>query len=129
MPMTGAKFPYRIVSPPTDEALARLYSDSDVFVSPSWLEGFPLPPLEAMACGTPVVTTSVGTEDYALDGLNALVVPSRQPDALAKSILQLLKDDSLREALTQEGLRTADQFSWDRTTDCLEAILHRSLDH
>jgi len=127
LPMTATEFPYRIVSSSTDEALARLYSDSDVFVSPSWLEGFPLPPLEAMSCGTPVITTNVGTEDYAFNGVNSLVVPPQRPKELAKAILQLLRNDDLGEALTQEGLRTASQFSWEKTADCLEGILRHSL--
>lgn len=94
----NAQFPYRIKSCPTDESLAQQYSDSDIFVSASTLEGFGLPALEAMACGTTVVSTSIANEDYAVDEVNSLLVPPRRPDEIAKSILRLLQDDTLRFA-------------------------------
>lgn len=60
------------------EALAKLYRSADVLFVPSWLESFPLQPLEAMACGIAVVTTKTGTEDFARDGVTALVVPPQE---------------------------------------------------
>src|SRR5262249_12366446 len=69
-----------------DKDLADLYRSADCLVTPSWYESFPLPPLEAMACGVPVITTRYGTEDYAEDGRNALVVDPRHPDLLAAAI-------------------------------------------
>jgi glycosyltransferase involved in cell wall biosynthesis len=93
--------------------LATLLRSADLVVSPSWYESFPLPPLEAMACGAPVLTTREGTEDYAVHDVNAFVVPGRDSSALNAALRQLLDDLSLRQQLAQAGSRTAQQFSWD----------------
>ncbi|MEI6188568.1 MAG: glycosyltransferase family 1 protein, partial [Alphaproteobacteria bacterium] len=66
-----------------DETLCDLYNTCNLFVFPSLHEGFGLTVLEAMACGIPVVTTKIGTEDYALHEENSLVVPPRNPEAMA----------------------------------------------
>ena len=59
------------------DELSRLYAESDIVLCPSWYESFPLPPIEAMACGTAVITTPYGTEDYAIDGHTAIVARPR----------------------------------------------------
>jgi len=107
---------------PTDEELSKLYSLSDIAVVPSLYESSPLPPLEAMACGAPVVTTRYGTEDYCFNEVNSLVVPPKDHKALANAILRLLKDESLRENLRKEGLKTAKLFTWDETTNKVERL-------
>jgi glycosyltransferase involved in cell wall biosynthesis len=66
-----------------------------------------------MACATAVVTTREGTEDYAVDGHNALVVPGRDVPALASAIATCLADASLRERLASQAHTDAQQFSWD----------------
>ena len=102
----------------SDRKLADLYSMADVQVTPSWYESAPLPPLEAMACGTPVVTTRYGTEDYCFDHRNSLVVQPKNPKALANAIIEVLKDNKLR-----------DRFSEGRAENCAEIYLgkcHRS---
>jgi glycosyltransferase involved in cell wall biosynthesis len=98
-----------------------------VLVSASWYESFPLPPLEAMACGLPVITTPYGTEDYAFDGVNAIVVPPQDPKVLAEAIIRLLDDKDLREKLSKEGLNTAKKFTWDKTTDKVEELFKNAL--
>jgi len=112
---------------PTDEELSKLYSLSDIAIVPSLYESSPLPPLEAMACGTPVVTTRYGTEDYCFNEINSLVVSPKDPKALANAILRLLKDESLRENLRKEGLRTAKLFTWDETANKVEQLFMRSI--
>jgi glycosyltransferase involved in cell wall biosynthesis len=92
--------------------LAELFRSVDVVVTASWFESFPLPPLEAMACGTAVITTREGTEDYAVDRVNALVVPGRDVEALAAAVLELAYDRALRTSLAQAGPATAARFSW-----------------
>lgn len=111
----------------TDDELSELYSFCDVFVLPSWIEGCPAPPLEAMACGAPVVTTRYGTEDYAIDGENALVVPPRNPQVMAQAILRVLEDEKLASKLRENGPKTAKQFSWDKTTDKIEKLFLEKL--
>jgi glycosyltransferase involved in cell wall biosynthesis len=107
---------------PTDEELSKLYSLSDIAVVPSLYESSPLPPLEAMACGTPVVTTRYGTEDYCFNEVNSLVVPPADYKALASTILRVLKDEDLRENLRKEGLKTAKLLTWDETTNKVERL-------
>ena len=106
-----------------DQELAELYSSCDVFVLGSWYEGFPAPPLEAMACGAPVVTTdNLGIREYGIDGENCLIVPPRNPEAMANAILRLLSDEELCKKLSENGPKTASQFSWDKTTDKIEHL-------
>lgn len=119
--------PYRFYRSPSDNELAELYSNSDLVVSPSWHESFPLPPLEAMACGAPVITTLYGTEDYAFDNVNALVVPPRDSVKMSEAILRLLEDKALREKLSGEGIKTAQKFTWDKTTDQVEKLFQLAL--
>lgn len=107
---------------PSDDELAQLYSDMDLVVCPSWYESFPLPPLEAMACGAPVVATRFGTEDYAEHGRNAYVVPGKDPVALREGIEAVLADGALRERFRREGPRTAARFTYDATCDKVEAL-------
>jgi glycosyltransferase involved in cell wall biosynthesis len=108
----------------SDQELAELYASCDVFVSASWYEGFGLPPLEAMACGAPVILTdSRGVREFAVDGENCLMVPIRDPDALAKAIVRLLQDKSLAERLAANGPKTAARFSWDAAVHRFERAL------
>jgi glycosyltransferase involved in cell wall biosynthesis len=102
------EFSYTIFKNVDDETLAKLYSSADVFIFTSYKESFGLPPLEAMACGTPIVTTDCGgIRDYAVDGYNALIVPPGDPKAVADAVLKMLRDDKLRERLVEHGIETA----------------------
>jgi len=112
--------PYEFIKFPSDLELAKLYSKANVVFSSSWYESFPLPPLEAMACGTPVVTTKYGTEDYAINGENALVVQPRDPEALAEAILRILHNKQLSEKLIRNGLETPKKHNWEKTADKVE---------
>ena len=106
-------FPHKKIGWLSREELCRYYSAADVFVYTSLFEGFGLPPLEAMACGCAVVMTdSFGSRDYAIPGVNCIVV-QKNPEAIALAIDELLSDDSLRNSLIKEGLRTAKSFSID----------------
>jgi glycosyltransferase involved in cell wall biosynthesis len=123
-----AKVPNKFITRPDDKKLACLYSACDVFVSASWYEGFGLPPLEAMACGAAVVTTnSRGVLEFAVDGQNCLMVPPKDPDALAKAILRLLSDENLADLLRKNGPGTTAMFDWERATDRFETVLLKSI--
>jgi glycosyltransferase involved in cell wall biosynthesis len=109
---------------PSDEELKELYCSADVFVFPSWVEGWGSPPMEAMACGTACVTTDVGgVPDYAIAGVTALVVPPREPNKIAEAVITLLKDDDKRNQIAKAGYDYIQQFTWDRTVDQFERIL------
>lgn len=118
---------YRFIRVPPDEELARLYSSADVVACPSWYESFPLVPIEAMACGAPVVTTRVGTEDYAIHEETALVVPPRDPRALAGAIRRVLDDEPLRERLRTAGRAKAREFTWARAVDGVEHLFRHAM--
>jgi glycosyltransferase involved in cell wall biosynthesis len=79
-----------------------------------------------MACGAPVVLTdSRGVREYARPGENCLLVPIRQPEALAAAILRVLDDQVLRDRLRLEGPSTAARFDWQTAGDRFEAALVR----
>jgi glycosyltransferase involved in cell wall biosynthesis len=88
--------------------IASFYRSCDLFVLPSLYEGFPLPPLEAMACGTAVVISDCGgMRDYAVDGSNALVVPTADTAAIAAAVARIAGDEPLRRRLIRTGYETA----------------------
>jgi glycosyltransferase involved in cell wall biosynthesis len=96
------------------ETLQILYRLARAFVFPSLYEGFGLPPLEAMASGTPVVTSNVSALPE-VTGDAAVLVDPRDRDAIADGIQSVLEDDSLRAELATKGIARARQFSWDRS--------------
>jgi len=95
-----------------EETLAVMYRLAGVFVFPSLYEGFGLPPLEAMASGTPVVTSNVSSLPEVAGDAAVLVNPY-DPAAIAEGIYQVLTDEQLRRGLRQRGLARARQFSWE----------------
>ena len=91
--------------------MASFYRRCGLFVLSSRMEGFPLPPLEAMACGCAVLTTACGgTEEYAVSRVNAWVVPPAKPSEMARAIRILCADPHLRKALALEGKKTAARY-------------------
>ncbi|WP_148255177.1 glycosyltransferase family 4 protein [Aidingimonas lacisalsi] len=105
------------------EKLAMLYSNADIVFVPSWFESFPLQPVEAMACGAAVITTRIGTEDYARHNETALVVEPRKPESLANAIIRLIYDCDKREKLASAGLAEAKKFTWDQSAREVKAAL------
>jgi len=98
--------------PPED--LPIVYNLADIFIYPSLYEGFGLPPLEAMACGTPVITTAVSSMPEHV-GQAGLLVPPGDENALTEAIIRLLNDEELRSRLSILGPQQAAQFTWTRT--------------
>jgi glycosyltransferase involved in cell wall biosynthesis len=96
------------------ETLRAFYQSASAFVFPSLYEGFGLPPLEAMACGTPVVCSSVSSLPEVVDRAALIVNPENVFD-IARGMREVLLDEALRCRLIAEGLRNARQFSWERT--------------
>jgi glycosyltransferase involved in cell wall biosynthesis len=98
----------------SDETLAVLYRLAAVFVFPSLYEGFGLPPLEAMASGTPVVTSNVSSLPEVAGDAAVLVDPYDAID-IKDGIKRVLTDPALREELRRKGLQRAREFSWERS--------------
>ena len=107
----------------TDVDLARLYACAEAFVFPSRYEGFGLPPLEAMACGTPVVCSNTTSLPEAVGDAALLVDP--EPDTLAKGIMCILRDSETRASLVERGLHRVRRFQPDRIAD---ELYHKLLD-
>lgn len=105
-----------------DEAdLPALYSGAVGVAIPSLYEGFGLPVLEAMACGTPVVTSNVSSlPEVAGDA--ALLVSPTDLDTITHALEQLLTDPTLRQALVQRGLARASQFTWEAAARQLQQV-------
>jgi glycosyltransferase involved in cell wall biosynthesis len=107
----------------SDEDLRALYSSCRVFIYPSTYEGFGLPPLEAMACGAPVVTTRVpSTKECA-----ARIVSSTDFRQLAQVLSELLTDDQARDTLIIRGREYSQQFSWQRTAALTREVYEQAL--
>lgn len=97
-----------------DADLPLLYNGAGVFVYPSLYEGFGLPPLEAMACGTPVVTSNVSSLPEVV-GTAGLMVPPLDAMAIAEAIGRVLTDHQFADQLSIQGIQRAQDFSWEKT--------------
>jgi glycosyltransferase involved in cell wall biosynthesis len=110
-----------------DEDLPALYNGAELFAFPSLYEGFGLPVLEAMACGTPVVTSnSSSLPEVAGDA--ALLVGPLDVEALAGAMQCVLADEVLATELREKGLARAAQFTWERTARETVAVYQKAID-
>lgn len=103
--------------------LAELNATADFSLMASWYESFPLPPLESMACGTVPVTSRYGTEDYAVDGKNALVFLPRKIDEIAEKLVFAIENPDRCRQMAEAGLEVVKEFTWAKATDRLEQII------
>jgi D-inositol-3-phosphate glycosyltransferase len=111
--------------------LATYYAAADAFVSTPWYEPFGITPLEAMACGTPVIGSNVGGIKFSVrDGETGYLVPPNDPAALAGRIADLVRDPATRARFSQQGIRRAnDLFTWAKVTEALSAVYDGVLEH
>jgi glycosyltransferase involved in cell wall biosynthesis len=117
--------PYEFHGPMGHDELSKLYAESDIVLCPSWYESFPLPPIEAMACGTAVITTPYGTEDYAIDNHTAIVVRPRVVSDFALALDSLVRSPELRERLARNGRAMAESLTWEGAVKAREELLWR----
>lgn len=108
----------------SDWEIARLYNQVGCLVSTSLHEGFGLPHIEAMACGTPVVTTdSDGNTEFCEHRANCLMYNWDNMLGMAGGIREIFQNEGLRETLITNGITTALQYTWDPVIDRLEKFL------
>lgn len=108
---------------PVGGALRDIYNSCDMFVFPSHVEGFGLPPFEAMACRKPVVTTDVGAvPDFLTHGKTAMICGSRDVRGMAGHIVELIENKSLRDKIACGGFQVAQKMSWEKAVDSMESL-------
>ena len=104
--------------------LITLYSLADVFAFPSFFEGFGIPPLEAMACGAPVITSNTSSlPEVAGDA--AILVDPHDTHAIADAITRVLEDEQLREELRQKGYLQAQRYTWSRSAGKMLSVYQK----
>jgi glycosyltransferase involved in cell wall biosynthesis len=110
------------------EGLPTLFCLADAFVFPSLYEGFGLPPLEAMACGTAVVCSNSSSLPEVC-GDAALLIEPRNVVQLKEALTRVLDDQTLRRELRERGLRQVQRFSWENTARATCLVYKRALEH
>lgn len=104
-----------------------LYNGAELFVYPSLYEGFGIPPLEAMACGTPVITSNTSSLPEVVSDA-AVVINPYDVEELAQAMGRILKDNELKKILRKKGLRRAKFFSWRKSAQKTLAVFKETLD-
>jgi len=115
----------RWLGPVAEEALPALYAGADLFVFPSLYEGFGLPVLEAMACGTPVACAHTPALRELVDD-NAALFDPLDVEEMAQVIGDLLRDAAARRALAERGAERATAFTWERTARATLTVYHEA---
>jgi glycosyltransferase involved in cell wall biosynthesis len=105
--------------------LAALYGGADALLFPSWLEGFGLPLLESMACGTPVITSGTAAMPE-IAGPAGVYVDPESPHSIASATAALLRDPQHRDRLVALGRERAQKFSWDRAAEATAQVLRQA---
>lgn len=122
------RVPHRWVLHPSQEALATLYRETDLFVSAERRAGWCNTAAEAMASGAAVACTPSGTEDFAHHRESALVARWPWSWALARPIEKLLRDPGLRRRMAAGGRRAIQEFGWERTASHVEAAFRKGIE-
>lgn len=100
----------------SENELAELYNAVDLFVLPSLYEGFGMPPLEAMACGTPVITSNTSSLPEVVEDA-AIIVDPYNVNKFAEEMYEVLTNEELKEEMIKKGLRRSKMFSWDNSAE------------
>lgn len=110
-----------------DSFLPTLYNAADAFVYPSLYEGFGLPPLEAMSCKTPVITSNL-TSIPEVTSDAAILINPHNIDELSSALVTLLNNDSLKQNLAEKGYKRSQNFTWNNTAEKTFAAYKKVID-
>ncbi len=102
------------------------YNLASLFVYPSFFEGFGFPPLEAMRCGVPVITSNSSSMPEIINGGGVMIDPHR-PSEIATAMREILTDKTLREKLIQKGLQQSQKFDWRKSAKRLVPYFQKNL--
>lgn len=117
----------RFYKNPTQDSLRRLYNNSSIFLSPSLMEGFPLPPAEAMMCGCAVVASDIGGHrEYIVNEKNALLFSPKDINKNVELLLRLIENDEYRCIIAHEGLEDIQKFKWEDSVDKFIKFISRN---
>ena len=109
---------------PGQSIIRQLYNEAAIFISPSIAEGWPLPPAEAMQCGTAVVGTDIGGHrEYMYPEVTALLCAAQNPSSIENQVRRLMLNPTLRAELAENGYKSIQRFVWNTSVDRLERIL------
>ncbi|MFX1595214.1 MAG: glycosyltransferase family 4 protein [Promethearchaeota archaeon] len=113
----------------SEREIPTYYSMGDIFITYSYAsEGFGLTPIESIACGTPVICSALSAYKEVLHD-NAIFVPPKNPQQLAKEIVKLLKDDNKRKTLIEKAQAFVKRYTWDSVGKKLEVVYQKFLDN
>lgn len=121
-------FPCRFYLNLPQEGMAAMYGAADLFVSAEKRAGWSNTAAEAAACGLPLVCTKSGTEDFAIDGKNAIVIPRRNVSLLRKAVKRICDEPGLGEAMGRESAEIMKAFTWEKICDRMERDFRKLLE-
>ncbi len=122
----GLPFRYYLDLP--QERMPAVYNGADVFVSAERRAGWSNTSAEAAACGLPLVCTRSGTEDFAVDGETAVIIPRRNTRSIARAILSLRSDGQKTRMMGKLARARVLEFTWDRVCDRMESTFGKMID-
>ena len=112
---------------PSQQELRACYNQASIFVAPARMEGWPLPPAEAMSCGAALAATDIGGHrEYGVHEETALLSPPLSPEKLAENVLRLVRHPELRTRLARQGHQSIQKYGWGRGIDSFEQLLDHS---
>ena len=111
----------------SDEKLAHLINSAHALVHPSLYEGFGFPPVEAMACGTPVLGSDASSIPEVV-GEGGMLFDPTDPSSIAQQTIRLLSDDALHVRLSEQAVHQAAKFTWDRAAEMTEVSFENALE-
>ncbi len=109
---------------PSQNVLRKLYNEAAIFLSPSFAEGWPLPPAESMQCGAALCATDIGGHrEYATDAKTALISPAGDIHRLAENLQILIRHVDMRIRIATDGNKFIRQFTWQRAVRSFQAVI------